>query len=251
MKYGNETEFDDSINANFNPSVILGIVTSLERAYSSALDNYDVSKGSNEGTFGYDIYNFVRHELIEYSRKSTTSLLLKSKAPLFRMKIGDFEVSCHRVGEHEHQHISNCFPNTDGPVHYKKKGDSSEQLSIPNFYHGKEHEWIPFNVVLAHLGNCETGLRAIYICRPGNVNNEKITSWEYSKLLWRIDESTTNKIVADRVFHAEETIGMPIVSAKDDEKQLVSENKIINIDDQRINKLNLKAKEKNEPGTDG
>lgn len=177
------------------------LVEAVKRAYDTALDVHDPASGSNNSTFGHDLYWYCVHELKEIAQDESSPLELIRERPDFRLRIGSYILACHRVGTDAQQDISISFPNNNRAAGHLARSNN-QQLFLPGF---EDKELDPMggslmlNVVLAHIGNPTDGACAIYLCLPINEENGRIMSWGYTKLLWKADElnnftTTTQKL---------------------------------------------------------
>lgn len=170
-------------NATFVPAAVQPIIGALKRAYTTASELHDPERGSNEVTFGFNLYQFAVHELRKEASLKTTALRVISVGPMFRLAIGEFELACHRVGRSARQDIRSSLPNNDGAAWTMVE----EQLCLPGL---EETYDLPKarKVVIAHLGNPDDGLGAIYLCIAGRTDGERITSWAYTHPIWHLHD---------------------------------------------------------------
>lgn len=170
-------------NATFVPPAVQPVVAALKRAYATACELHDPARGSNETTFGFGLYEYAVHEFRNEAELKTNPLRIISVRPTFRLAIGEFELACHRVGRSARQDIRSAFPNNDGAACTMVE----DQLCLP----GMEDSYdLPKarKVVIAHLGNPDDELGAIYLCIAGHTDGERITSWAYAHPIWHVDD---------------------------------------------------------------
>lgn len=205
MRYDSEEIFNQEFEKTFTKDIIDDLVYGLKQGYSTSGELHDPKRGSNNYTYGTGVYHHTCFELNNlaelsddkikiltnpsiFKREDDNIIMLKNSA-LFKMQIGDFLISNHRVGKSEKNPIESSFPNTSGSACPKQKKYNPNQTS---FLGQLELELnVPFNLVLAHFGNLEDGLCAVYLCRPGLVENGKIKSWEFKKEIWIRTERIT------------------------------------------------------------
>ena len=157
------------------------LLNCLEKGYATAQHTYKEAQsgGANQYTFGYDLYHYVVHEIKEgiQADPSGFQIVPERNALLFRLKLGEFTLACHRVGRTEADDISTHFPNNNGAI-----------------LHMVPHQYLPGlvpevnqlrNVVLAHMGNPDDGLCAAYLCFPIKAEGERIIKWGYTHELHR------------------------------------------------------------------
>lgn len=176
--------------------VSTAIVAALRAAYDTAAELHDADRGSNEHTYGYGVYHYAVHEISNSPEVEAGQIYIVSKHPSFRLRIGEFEAACHRVPAGD---IWTSFPSNNGAVGEMVEG----QLWIPGF------EPVPTpdanlhmarRVLIAHMGDLDEGLRAVYACIPTSVNEAgQIDRWGYAKLLWSSDGGGRS----ERVEHTE------------------------------------------------
>lgn len=125
--------------------------------------------------------------------------------------MGPFNLACHRVGHSAAESIWESFPNNVG---------AAAQLYDPAqiFIPGMEPSARPgFNRVLAHLGNVDDGLAAVYVCEPGEVVGRRITAWVRADVLWIASPSPKpEKSSSDRI--PDETITEPVIRRRVDKR---------------------------------
>lgn len=165
------------LGQTFSPELSTQIVAILKRGYRTAREKHDPENGSDALLFGLSLYTFIRHEFGKAALEADCEIVVSSTRPLLRLKVGEFIVACHSVGDYAVQDIDACFPNND--------------CAAPRMI--EEHLWLPDmepqveearNVILAHLGNPETGLEAAYICIPSDAEDGLISEWAYTHQLF-------------------------------------------------------------------
>lgn len=154
----------------------------LSAAYDTACEHHVPKRGSTEQMFGFNLYGFAVHELALLAEAPNSGVQLTSRQPTFRLRAGEFEIACHRVGRRGTDDIAGCFPNNEGAV--------QEMLEVQLWLQGVDLGLEKARkIVLAHMGNHEDGFEAAYLCFPGKTNKEKISSWAYSHRLWVKDQA--------------------------------------------------------------
>lgn len=201
----------DLFHSTFTRAAVQPIVAALKRAYLTASELHDPDRGSDETTFGFSLYKFAVHELRKAAEATKTQLRVISSVPVFRLAVGEFELACHRVGRNARQDIHSSLPNNDGAACTMVE----QQLWLPGM---AEVFDLPKarKLVIAHLGNPEDGLGAIYLCIAGRTDGERITSWAYTHEIWHADSDDATAAAAtpapDRP--ADEVIPQPMVRKK-------------------------------------
>jgi hypothetical protein len=193
--------------STFTDVVKTTIVEAVRRAYDTACEHHVPEQGSNAATFGFNLYHYAVHELCGET-EDVELMRVISRAPLFRLGVGEFELACHRVGNTERENISGSFPNNEGAACKMVE----EQFWLPGVpaHLGIEQAR---KLVIAHFGNAEDGFRAIYLCIPGKTEGTRITEWAFTMPLWTADEVTT-AIRAVPSLPPEEVVEAPLVRRK-------------------------------------
>lgn len=174
----------DSFQKTFSAEVKKHIVETLSKAVSSACENYDPEKGSNGVTFGVDTYQFGIYEFTKLASAFPKFFSVDRSGNLFRLKIGDFIIACHRVGSSESEDINSSFPNSECSAHRMV----SSQLFLP----GLEPDLTQAKqFVLSHFANSYDGLCAVYICLPKATDGNQISEWAHTHLIWQLDRTNT------------------------------------------------------------
>jgi hypothetical protein len=196
MIFNLEENFNQDCEKTFIEEINNLLNTALDISYSSASEKHDPEQGANNNTFGTDIYHFSCFELTKIAEASEGRIKIISTFPVFRLKVGQFEIANHKVGNSELDDIKYSFPNTHRAACAKREYFNPNQLPI-DFPKDTENTvkntetHVPYNLVLAHMGNHVLGLCAVYLCRPGRVENDKIKEWEFTKQLWKRSENIT------------------------------------------------------------
>jgi len=164
------------LRQTFSPELSAQIIAILKRGYRTAREKHDPENGSDALLFGLSVYTFIRHEFIKAALEVDCEIEVSSERPALRLRVGEFVMACHCVGDYAVQDIDACFPNND--------------CAAPRMI--ENHLWLPGmgpqvesarKVILAHLGNPETGLEAAYICIPCDEEDGLISEWAYTHQL--------------------------------------------------------------------
>ena len=158
------------------------LLNCLESGYRTAQDCYEEARtrGANQYVFGYILYHYVVHELKQRVQAESSGFqVLPAKKPLlFRLKLGEFILACHRVGWSEEDDIKTHFPNNGGAI---------LEMVPTEYLPGFKPEVSQLrNLVLAHMGNPDDGLCAAYLCFPIEAGGGHITQWAYTHELHRL-----------------------------------------------------------------
>ena len=187
------------------------LVQSLRRAYETACELHAPERGSNEVTFGFNLYHHAVHELCNEADRSPSVLNIVSRNPIFRMQIAAYELACHRVGLSERENIWTSFPKNEGAAGLMVE----EQLWLPGLEPAASIEKAR-KLILAHLGNTDEGMRAVYLCVPGRTDNGRITGWVFARPLFRADEdkAAVERPLEQQHLLPEVEVDAPVVTRK-------------------------------------
>ena len=201
----------------FTPETLEIITGALERAYETACEHYEPDRGNNTKTFGYELYHAAVHELAGEVQQDDTPLALISRDPTFRLRVGAFECACHRVGADASDDIWSSFPDNEGAACRM----AEEQLWIPGMEPDIE---AARKVVIAHLGNPEEGIQAIYLCIPSRTEKKRIVEWGLVCPVWQAGEREVLAEVTDTQVRApEEIIAEPMVRPREKRREDAAE----------------------------
>jgi hypothetical protein len=157
-----------------------GLVEALGCAYDTAAELHDPVRGSNEITFGVGLYNYAVFELSKLDRETSLAMQVIARIP-FRVQVGQvFNLGCHRVGRSGKESIWSAFPDNAGAAATLIE----QQPYLPAEGFGPDTRNAK-NLILAHMGNPEDGLCAVYLCVPTREENGRIREWGFADLLWR------------------------------------------------------------------
>ena len=187
------------------------VVRCLRRAYETACEHHVPERGSNEVTFGINLYFHAVHELCREASVSPDRLDIPSRQPIFRMQMGEFELACHRVGQSERESIWTSFPKNEGAACQMVE----EQLWLPGFDFAPRFDLgRARKLVLAHLGNADEGMRAVYLCIPGRSESGRITGWVFARPIFRADEQAATRPAGKPALLPEVAVDAPRVTRK-------------------------------------
>jgi hypothetical protein len=188
----------EHFEANFTRrtrKVVPVIVDSLGRAYASACEARATfaKAGANENTFGTDVYQFAKHEILAAAESSGVLAPYLDEPQRFRFEAEGFVYACHRVGKSEFDDIQECFPRGKGAASMIHE---QPELPMPGLGPDPKLLAAASRVVVAHMGNHEDGLCAVYLCiAAGDAEDEKIKRWEFTKRIWvRSRRSATTNV---------------------------------------------------------
>jgi hypothetical protein len=177
---GPRPQFFDEV---FSAEVRDGFTGSLRRAYDTAAELHDPTRGSNEVTFGVGLYNFAVFQLGQLAKELSSALTIVEKVPFRIQAAGTFRLGCHRVGRGASDDIWSSFPDNAAAAAelieqaYLPGSGFAPDLAVPDTGTARR-------LVLAHMGNPEDGLCAVYLCVPTREENGRIRAWGFAELLW-------------------------------------------------------------------
>jgi len=166
--------------AHFAARLAGPLLSALRNAYDEACAQHGSYDGGNESTFGTNVYNFAIHE-VNLAGENDPFVKVTSRAPLFRFTAGAYELCCHKVGQSETDDIDTHFPNGKGAT------TMVASLMLPGFEEvGPDLKKVRC-LVVAHMGNHEDGLCAVYLCVGKSADEQHIREWAYTHCLWKRD----------------------------------------------------------------
>lgn len=201
-------------DATFTPAVIAAIVEALGAAYNTACEHHVPEHGSNETTFGFNLYHHAVHELCKVVEDKAVEddavddVAVLSRNPTFRLGVGEFALACHRVGGSDRENIWTSFPKNEGAACTMVE----EQLWLPGY---AQHLGIDKarKLILAHFGSAEDGFRAAYLCIPGKTERGRITAWIFVKPLWNAEQKQV-ELKPQPALPPAEVVEAPVVRRK-------------------------------------
>lgn len=182
-----------AFRAAFPPPIKAALVAAVQRAYQHAQETHVESFGSNAQTFGYNLYHFACHEIDRLCRDSSGGLeRVEDVGALFRFQNGPYRLGVYKVGRSAAEDIWEALPTSDnGGV----SGETARQLLLDGF-----DDLLITRVdqlryaVVAHLGNAEHGLGAVYLCIPIETEHGKITRWGYTEPLFVAEHPAAHRV---------------------------------------------------------
>lgn len=192
----------------FTRKVTDRLVSALRGAYDTACEHHVPNQGSNEVTFGFNLYHHAVHELVQ-TEDGDLGIRLLSRHPTFRLAVGDFELCCHRVGYSAGEDIRYAFPKNEGAACTMVES----QLWLPTMAPAASVQQAR-KLVIAHLGNADDGLGAIYLCIADRTDGERIVSWAFTHLLWKADDQQMMTDADADAAVPDEVVEEPVVQRK-------------------------------------
>ncbi len=202
---------DPGFHNTFSAPVKDLLVSALDEAYTTAEVHFEANRGNNTKTFGFELYHCAVHELSQRAENSGGLVCISRSHPVFRLRVGAYEIACHKVGVSATQDIWTAFPGN--------KGAAPALVDEQPFLFSEMEPSVAFpeKLVLAHLGNPEDGLQAVYLCAPAETEKKRISRWAYAECLW---SATSTSVLATPVVAARpvpaEVLEEPVVRLKQD-----------------------------------
>lgn len=177
----------------FSESFCEDLRQALDAAYEIAAEKHEPAVGSDALTFGVTLYRFVWHRLQALVERHPETLKVERIGNTDRLYLGKYVLGCYRVGSSADADIHRSFPSND-------EGAMTMMIDPrQQFFPGMELKPEDFadhrNYVIAHLGNPEDGLGAIYLCIPAGEFGQKVRRWAYTHLVWRRCEAKAQRPV--------------------------------------------------------
>ena len=194
---------------SFTPEVCAGFVDALMQAYSDAVEGHRPECGSNPLTFGVNVYSFACKRLGGLAdSEDETSVMIQSKNPSFRIRVGTAEIGCHKVGNNAEQDIWSSFPGNRGGIRTLVEEQQSFAFIKPEEVQGRKF-------VLAHMGNPEDGLCAVFVCQAKRLDQHgQVAEWEFVHEIWKRDKRDMAKKTRTESQLPVEKIAEPVLKRK-------------------------------------
>lgn len=177
----------DDLREYLPPSAREALRVELDLAYRDAGSRFDASVGSDAQWFGFTVWKFAENRLRRIIEKGKHALRDATAGGQFRIGFGHFVMVTYSCGHSAPDDPSKEFPNNDSGAGFLTEINTGQYpLKIDGF-----GERPGVAIVLAHYGNHENGLEALYLKRPSAQIAGKITEWGYIEEIWRIGGSAT------------------------------------------------------------
>jgi hypothetical protein len=174
------------LNRFLAPDTRCAIVAAMDTAYRNAGSRYDPTVGSDPQLQGFTIYKFGMKELSRVVADPAYGIRNASSGGQFRLGFGPFLMTPYGCGHSAPDDPWKHFPNNDQGAGMLSDINTG-QLSLGDGF-GDE---ALMAVVLAHYGNPDAGLEALYLKVPMDKENGRISAWSYVEPLWRIGGEAT------------------------------------------------------------
>lgn len=174
---------DDRLNAeierHFTPQRTSALVRAVRGTYDRAVQHYSPEDGWDAQMFGFAVYKYSTKRLLCLTRDAELAMELRSSQNAFRLGVGPFTLATYCCGHSGDQDISESFPTNE---HGAPALVDLNQLCLELEF---DETAVPRALVLAHLGNSTNGLEALYLAAPSSKQDNRISGWSYTRLLWK------------------------------------------------------------------
>ena len=153
------------------------LVRALRVGYEHAQEIHEPEYGSNQFTFGTNLWHFIVKELERIIPTANGNIAIQRDGLLVRLCVRKFKIAVHKVGRHANDDIWHSFPYNDGAINEMVYQPYLTGLA-PNLLEADR-------LVLAHMGNPVDGLGAAYLCIPTRTENGRVVEWGYVYELFR------------------------------------------------------------------
>ena len=193
----------------FPDSLCQALVAALDEAYQEVSSSHRPERGWNNFTFGTSVWQIALFQLQELARETQWELVEEVEHHRVTFMKDGLHVSCYKVGFSAEEDIFASFPNNQNAA--KRLVQNNRQYDL---FGETYRDGAPVDLVLAHLGNPDRGLEAVYLCVPSAVGtDDRICEWAYAQLLWRKDARAVVE-PADGALAAEVAIERPVIRLK-------------------------------------
>ena len=197
------------IRSAFPDALCQALVAALDEAYQEVSAFHRPERGWNNFTFGTGVWTIALFQLQELVREREWELVEEVDNHRVTFVKDGLHLSCYKVGFSAEEDIYASFPNNQNAAKRLVQNNRQYDLFGETYQDGA-----PVDLVLAHLGNPERGLEAVYLCVPSAVGtDDRICEWAYAQLLWRKDARAVVE-PAERVLAAEVAIEPPAIRLK-------------------------------------
>ena len=171
------------------------LVAAAQRAYHTVCTKYhEPADGCDAQSFGFMVWKVLEHEIRSLAEDNLSlGISIQPHPYLFRFKISDFLFAIHSVGSTRVNSLDDSYPNNRC---------GSGRLAIDNIYFRLElgdDAYIPRSLVIAHIGNSESGCEQVWVAEPTDARNGAIIAWGFRKELWRWDGESSLGVAASDI----------------------------------------------------
>lgn len=197
------------IRQAFPDSLCQALVAALDEAYQEVGAVHRPERGWNNFTFGTSVWQLATFQLQELVHAREWELVEEVDNHRITFVKDGLHLSCYKVGFSAEEDIFASFPNNQNAA--KRLVQNNRQYDL---FGESYRDGAPVDLVLAHLGNPERGLEAVYLCVPSGVGvDDRICEWAYAHEIWRRDARTVIES-ASGALEAEVAIERPVIRLK-------------------------------------
>ena len=180
-----QEKLKQELTKHFLPAAREVVLQAMDAAYRNVGAMWNPESGCDMQWFGFTVWKFAVHEIrkaIEADASVGISVL-GSGVGAFRLSVGPLVISPYSCGYRAPVDAWASFPNNDKGAGLLSDINSGQTEFVPLL------PVLPADLtalVLAHYGNYEDGLEALFVKCPIESSNGRITRWGYIEELWRV-----------------------------------------------------------------
>lgn len=209
------------IASDFNlltPAMFEDITRAIRLAYDHANETHTPEYGDDKHTYGTTVWRYVTKKIKTELSYHLDILRVSEKNNRLKVQIGNLNIGFNKVGHTGKEDINKSFPNNMNNV-YEMALDQESQLSFFDMEVTEEKVETEItelkNIIIAHMGNSEDGLCALYLCFPIYDKEEKIVKWARTMKIWDIDSPTPSEPLNDVELAPIEELETTVLTLKD------------------------------------
>lgn len=175
MDTSSDTALQHDLAQHLPPRTRRVLHAAVDRAYADAGQRWSPDAGCNAMWFGFTTFTFVAHRIREAADADPTLgvTVLGGASGAFRLKAGPYLIAPYGCGFSRPEDPRTHFPNNDKGAGLLADINLDQLEIFPQF------ETAPTALVLAHYGNYERGLEALYLKEPRGATQGRIDRWGY------------------------------------------------------------------------
>lgn len=187
----------------FSPALKDAIRTAVQHAYAIVQEFHFPQHGFNAQTFGHNVYHVGCFQLGAVCHNSLIQLTrMEESGNLARFQSGEYTLGFYKVGRTATENIWECFPTSDN-------GANDGHPILPGLEDAMLDDVSACRyAIVAHLGNPEDGLCALYLCIPAESAGGRIRRWSFVEELC-LDEAPSLATVNPSRNHGSEDHAAP------------------------------------------
>jgi len=180
-----DTRMQQDLAHHLPPQTRQVLHAAADRAYADAGARWSPEVGTNPMWYGMTTWTFVTHRIRE-AADADPSLgieVLGGMSGAFRFKVGPYLIAPYGCGYRKPDDPRQHFPNND------KGAGLLAEINLDQFDFFPRFDALPIALVLAHYGNYDSGLEALYLKEPRGVSQGRIDLWGYVEPLYEMGSS--------------------------------------------------------------